>query len=234
MPASRRSLRLCTSRVCSNRTLPFQHNTIKNPAGFRQRDFCTKSAPVFIGALQSVKNVKKLLSPHFHAGFQGLCKADDSVRPAAGSTFLRKKHGTYVRTARFGVGAEAHIGPLGSCEFAVESRKIGAFCRADVGIGPYEQTGKCIRIRQRFLYNGCILQSGQSRPPLRSVCHNDRTALAVSSAPAFTGALAVVQISWESAGRRTAQLSLRRATLYAAFAGLVEGSSVAGRPVVGA
>ena len=30
-----------------------------------------------------------------------------------------------------------HIGPLGSCEFAEDFRKIGAFCRADVGIGPY-------------------------------------------------------------------------------------------------
>ena len=30
----------------------------------------------------------------------------------------------------------AHIGPLGSCKFAEEYRKNGAFCRADVGIGP--------------------------------------------------------------------------------------------------
>ena len=35
------------------------------------------------------------------------------------------------------VGADAHIGPLESCEFAEDSRKNGAFCRADVGIGPY-------------------------------------------------------------------------------------------------
>ena len=35
------------------------------------------------------------------------------------------------------VGADAHIGPLGSCEFAEDSRKNGAFCRADVRIGPY-------------------------------------------------------------------------------------------------
>ena len=35
------------------------------------------------------------------------------------------------------VGADAHIGPLESCEFAEYSRKNGAFCRADVGIGPY-------------------------------------------------------------------------------------------------
>ena len=34
------------------------------------------------------------------------------------------------------VGADAHIGPLGSYEFAADPRKIGAFCRADVGIGP--------------------------------------------------------------------------------------------------
>ena len=35
------------------------------------------------------------------------------------------------------VGADAHIGPLGSYDFAGDPRKIGAFCRADVGIGPY-------------------------------------------------------------------------------------------------
>ena len=35
------------------------------------------------------------------------------------------------------VGADAHIGPLGSCEFAEDYRKNGVFFRADVGIGPY-------------------------------------------------------------------------------------------------
>ena len=35
------------------------------------------------------------------------------------------------------VGADAHIFLLESCEFAEDSRKNGAFCRADVGIGPY-------------------------------------------------------------------------------------------------
>lgn len=30
------------------------------------------------------------------------------------------------------VGADAHIGPLGSYDFAGDPRKIGAFCRADV------------------------------------------------------------------------------------------------------
>ena len=35
----------------------------------------------------------------------------------------------------------AHIGPLGSCKFAEEYRKNGAFCRADVGIGPYSGNG---------------------------------------------------------------------------------------------
>jgi len=36
------------------------------------------------------------------------------------------------------VGADAHIGPLGSYEFAEDFHKNGAFCRADVGIGPYD------------------------------------------------------------------------------------------------
>ena len=37
------------------------------------------------------------------------------------------------------VGGDAHIAPLGSCNFAGDSRKTGAICRADVGIGPYER-----------------------------------------------------------------------------------------------
>ena len=43
------------------------------------------------------------------------------------------------------VGADAHIGPLGSCEFAIAFRKNGAFCRADVGIGPYIVPGSLIK-----------------------------------------------------------------------------------------
>ena len=35
------------------------------------------------------------------------------------------------------VGADAHIGPFGSYEFAEDFRKNGAFCRVDVGIAPY-------------------------------------------------------------------------------------------------
>jgi hypothetical protein len=36
----------------------------------------------------------------------------------------------YALTHSF-VGADAHIGLLGSCKFAEEYRKNGAFCRAD-------------------------------------------------------------------------------------------------------
>ena len=43
----------------------------------------------------------------------------------------------YALTHSF-VGPDAHIGPLGSCKFAEEYRKNGAFCRVDVGIGPYK------------------------------------------------------------------------------------------------
>ena len=52
------------------------------------------------------------------------------------SCTARVKPGTWmIRTAC--VGADAHIGPFVSCKFAAEFRKNGAFCRADVGIGPY-------------------------------------------------------------------------------------------------
>ena len=39
-------------------------------------------------------------------------------------------------------GAIEHIAPLGSCEFAEDYRKIGAFCRVDVGIDPYVLFGE--------------------------------------------------------------------------------------------
>ena len=52
-----------------------------------------------------------------------------------------------------------HIGPLGSCEFAGDSRKIGAFCRADVGIDPYNQTGKCdTNSPKAFAFRSCLLR----------------------------------------------------------------------------
>jgi len=38
------------------------------------------------------------------------------------------------------VGADAHIGPLESCEFPEDFRKNGAICRNDVGIDPYAET----------------------------------------------------------------------------------------------
>ena len=47
------------------------------------------------------------------------------------------------RFAQHTVGADAYIGPLGSFEFAADFHKIGAFCRVDVGIGPYNQVCRC-------------------------------------------------------------------------------------------
>ena len=58
-----------------------------------------------------------------------------------------------------------HIGPLGSCEFAVDFCKSGLFCRADVGIGLYGHAGKCIRIRRRFSIIRCILPGGAEPRP---------------------------------------------------------------------
>ena len=66
------------------------------------------------------------------------------------------------------VGADAHIGPLGSCEFAADFRKNGAVCRVDVGIDPYIETGSTYVCAAAFHKISCILPGGQSRPPLRS------------------------------------------------------------------
>ena len=52
------------------------------------------------------------------------------------------------------VGADAYIGPLGSCEFAGDFCKSGLFCRADVGIGPYNRMRRCKKKRPEFSYSG--------------------------------------------------------------------------------
>ncbi|MEI3078579.1 MAG: small multi-drug export protein [Oscillospiraceae bacterium] len=43
----------------------------------------------------------------------------------------------FYKSSVFPVGVDAHIDPLGSIEFAEDSRKIGSICRGDVGIAPY-------------------------------------------------------------------------------------------------
>ena len=45
----------------------------------------------------------------------------------------------FLKFFRLCVGDDAHIAPLGSCEFAGDFRKNGAFRRVDVGIAPYER-----------------------------------------------------------------------------------------------
>ena len=58
-------------------------------------------------------------------------------RPEQQAEIFRKFRANPQALAFFTVGADAHIGPLGSCEFAEDYRKNGVFFRADVGIGPY-------------------------------------------------------------------------------------------------
>ena len=80
------------------------------------------------------------------------------------------------RVRRVVVGADDSVGPLRSYKFAVDSRKNGAFCRADVGIGLYGQAGKCIRIRRRFSIIRCILPGGaEPRPYQLRLNFNDFT-----------------------------------------------------------
>ena len=70
--------------------------------------------------------------------FQLVCRGGRLCPPArnttAGWSFAANSHAPSALT----VGADAHIGPLGSYEFAEDFHTNGAFCRADVGIGPYD------------------------------------------------------------------------------------------------
>ena len=77
--------------------------------------------------------------------------------------FLRKAAANTNASSHFSVGADAYIGPLGSCEFAENLRENGAFCRADVGIGPYKQVGSCgTNSHWAFASCNCLLRTSQS------------------------------------------------------------------------
>ena len=63
--------------------------------------------------------------------------------------------------AQHPVGADAHIGPLGSYEFAEDYRKNGAICRADVGIGPYTETSGAY-VCAVFFHKKALLPAGRT------------------------------------------------------------------------
>ena len=69
--------------------------------------------------------------------------------------FLRKAASNTNVSSHFRVGADAYIGPLGSCDFAENLRENGAFCRDDVGIGPLQTGGQ---LRDEFALGFRILQ----------------------------------------------------------------------------
>ena len=52
-----------------------------------------------------------------------------------------------------------HIAPAGWTVFSEIFGKFAAAQRADVGIGPYIKTGRCIRMRPSFSQNRCILRA---------------------------------------------------------------------------
>ena len=76
-----------------------------------------------------------------------------------------------------------HIGPLGSCDFAEDHRKNGAFCRGDVGIDPDNQPCGHLRIRRRFLKKALHPAGGQSRLPLRTDLLQNRPFNETTAAP---------------------------------------------------
>ena len=64
-----------------------------------------------------------------------------------------------------------HIGPSGSYEFAADFRKNGAICRVDVGIDPYKQVEKCIRIRSGFPKKHCIQRADRVVRPYEAALY---------------------------------------------------------------
>ena len=62
------------------------------------------------------------------------------------------------------VGADAHIGPFRSCEFAKILCKTDLSCRADVGIGPYSVSGLYLLPQ--------ILRASEEKVKFFSICTN--------------------------------------------------------------
>ena len=86
--------------------------------------------------------------------------------PGRNAIDLTKIPGESVCTHAYPVGADAYIGPA---DYTVFTEIFGEFVtsqRADVGIGPYSQMRRCIRIRRGFLKKARLSAGGQRRPPL--------------------------------------------------------------------
>ena len=59
--------------------------------------------------------------------------------------------------------------PIGQLRICRKSpKKNGAFCRVDVGIDPYTETGSACVCAAAFRKISCTLPGGPSRPPIRS------------------------------------------------------------------
>ena len=65
-----------------------------------------------------------------------------------------------LRFARSFVGADAHIGPLKCCEFALDFHKAGQFRRADRGVRPYGAKSKLCTTTPIRPYAGCFRFGG--------------------------------------------------------------------------
>ena len=65
------------------------------------------------------------------------------------------------------VGADAHIGPADCTVFTEVYGEFVTSQGADVGIGPYNRVGTCMRIHRKIPVKSLLPAGGQSRPPLR-------------------------------------------------------------------
>ena len=103
----------------------------------------------------------------------GLCSARQKA------AVLRNSLANSIAPAHLVVGADAHIGPVGSCEFAEDSRKTGISCGrtescapyrksnavvgADDSVGPLEshEFAEEFRKKRRVLHGQCVPASGR-------------------------------------------------------------------------
>ncbi len=124
--------------------------------------------------------------------------AEKSVYSAGGQSRPPLRNTGELKTS--GVGADDSVGPENVADSPEISVKSSAHCRADVGIGPYSQLGKCLRIRRKAsAFRCCLLQ------PLRRFApapQGDPGQSSISSVPPTTAARPMadffVSFSWNT------------------------------------
>ena len=96
----------------------------------------------------------------------GSRRVDDSVRPQQGAAKTKPFRRIRIAFSRLTVGADAHIGPANCTVFTEIRGEFVTSQRADVGIGPYTEISRRLRMCRSFSREKAAFRwADKSRPP---------------------------------------------------------------------